>query len=156
MENAKPATPYQALLELENAYADYRAVLIRARTAGVGESIGFFLRGQGNPRVGQALADFDPVITALVEALAAMLASCPAEQADELASRALEIILFYPLAGESTVDLSQTAFEGRGLALIPFLTPERRRALSARYKQRTPPRRMLPNQEKMWKALAGQ
>ena len=29
-----------------------------------------------------------------------------------------------------------------------------KRALAARYKKRTPPRRMLPNQKKLWKELA--
>ena len=83
-----------------------------------------------------------------------MLAGCPAEQADELAARALETILFYPLAGDNTLDFSQLAFEGRAHALLPFLTPDRKRALAARYKKRTPPRRMLPNQKKLWKELA--
>lgn len=155
MEITKPATPYQALMELEAAYADFRRTLDRCRSVGMGESIGNFFLGRGNPRVAQALADFDPVVTGLTDSLAAMLADCPPEQADELAARALETIFFYPRIGDSAVDLSQTAFEGRGQVLIPFLTPERRRVLSARYKKCTPPRRMMPNQEKLWKALAG-
>ena len=155
METAKPATPYQALLDLEAAYTDFRKTLDWCRSISMGESVGNFLLGKGNPRVARALADFDPVVTGLTSTLAAMLADCPPEQADELASRALEIILFYPQIGDTTVDLSQTAFERRGEVLLPFLAPERRRALADRYRQRTPPRRMLPNQEKLWKALNG-
>ena len=154
MEIVKPATPYQALKDLEACYEEFRAALMRCRATGMGEAIGFFFRSQGNPRLSMALEEYDPVITALVEDLAAMLAGCPAEQADELAARALETILFYPLAGDSTLDFSQLAFEGRAHALLPFLTPDRKRALAARYKMRTPPRRMLPNQKKLWKELA--
>ena len=154
MEYTAPATPYQVLKDLETCYEEFRAALTQAKAANMGETIGFFFRGQGNPRVGEALARFDPRITALVEALAGLLASCPPEQASELAALALEQLLFYPLAKDSTLDFSQLAFEGRAHALLPFLTPDRKRALAARYKKRTPPRRMLPNQKKLWKELA--
>ena len=153
MEITKPATPYQALKDLETCYEEFRETLKRCRTAGMGEAIGFFFRAQGNPRLSMALEEYDPVITGLVEDLAGMLAACPAEQADELAARALETLLFYPLAGDNTLDFSQLAFEGRAHALLPFLTPDRKRSLAARYKKRTPPRRMLPNQKKLWKEL---
>ena len=152
META--ATPYQVLKDLEVCYQEYREALARARAVNVGESIGFFLRGQGNPRVGEALARFDPRITALVEALAGLLASCPPEQASELAALALEQLLFYPKAGDSTLDFSQMALEGRAQPLLAFLTPERRLSLAARYKKRTPPRMMMPNQKKLWEALS--
>ena len=154
MEHTAPATPYQVLKDLETCYEEFRAALTQAKAANMGETIGFFFRGQGNPRVGEALARFDPRITALVETLAGLLASCPPEQASELAALALEQLLFYPKAGDSTLDFSQMALEGRAQPLLAFLTPERRLSLAARYKKRTPPRMMMPNQKKLWEALS--
>ena len=152
META--ATPYQLLKDLEACYEEYREALTRSKAANMGETISFFLRGQGNPRVGEALEQFDGRIAALVEALAGLLAACPAEQASELAALALEHLLFYPKAGDGTLDFSQMALEGRAQPLVAFLTPERRRSLAARYKQRTAPRMMMPNQKKLWQALS--
>ena len=74
--------------------------------------------------------------------------------AEELAALALEQLLFYPKAGDSTLDFSQLAFEGRAQPLVAFLTPERRRSLAARYKKRTSPRMMMPNQKKLWEVLS--
>ena len=47
------------------------------------------------------------------------------------------------------------AFEGKGAALLPWLPAPVRAALADRYRLRTPPRRMLPNQKKLWRALGG-
>ena len=74
--------------------------------------------------------------------------------AEELAALALEQLLFYPKAGDSTLDFSQMALEGRAQPLVAFLTPERRRSLAARYKKRTSPRMMMPNQKKLWEVLS--
>ena len=39
--------------------------------------------------------------------------------------------------------------------LLPLLAPARRAELAERYRALTPPRKMLPNQKKLWKALSG-
>ena len=44
---------------------------------------------------------------------------------------------------------------GFAAPLLPFLAPARRAELAERYRALTPPRKMLPNQKKLWKALSG-
>ena len=90
-----------------------------------------------------------------VEALKTRLAACPAEEADRLATQALELMLLYPRPKDGATEFSLAAFEGFAAPLLPFLAPARRAELAERYRALTPPRKMLPNQKKLWKALSG-
>ena len=133
MESAAPQTPVQALEALQNAYSRFLDALPEARRASLGEAIGFFLRSDGNPKLGS-----------LVDAFA-----------EELPAQALELMLLYPRPKDGATEFSLAAFEGFAAPLLPFLAPARRAELAERYRALTPPRKMLPNQKKLWKALSG-
>ena len=154
MEEYTPASAAQALEELETCYRDFIEKLKKSKASSVGEVMGNFFRAQGNPRVSYAVEEFDAAMTERLAALTPLLEGCPAEEACRLAAQALELMLFYPVPADSTVAFSLSAFEGRAVALLPFLSPDQQREAASRYARRTPPRRMLPNQEKLWKALA--
>ena len=49
MEIVKPATPYQALKDLEAYYEEFRAALMRCRATGMGGSHRLFLPLPGQP-----------------------------------------------------------------------------------------------------------
>ena len=90
MESAAPQTPVQALEALQNAYSRFLDALPEARRASLGEAIGFFLRSDGNPKLGSLVDAFAEELPVHVEALKTRLAACPAEEADRLATQALE------------------------------------------------------------------
>ena len=58
MESAAPQTPVQALEALQNAYSRFLDALPEARRASLGEAIGFFLRSDGNPKLGSLVDAF--------------------------------------------------------------------------------------------------
>ena len=89
MESAAPQTPVQALEALQNAYSRFLDALPEARRASLGEAIGFFLRSDGNPKLGSLVDAFAEELPVHVEALKTRLAACPAEEADRLAAQAL-------------------------------------------------------------------
>ena len=93
MESAAPQTPVQALEALQNAYSRFLDALPEARRASLGEAIGFFLRSDGNPKLGSLVDAFAEELPVHVEALKTRLAACPAEEADRLATQALELML---------------------------------------------------------------
>lgn len=155
MESAAPQTPVQALEALQNAYSRFLDALLEARRASLGEAIGFFLRSDGNPKLGSLVDAFAEELPVHVEALKTRLAACPAEEADRLATQALELMLLYPRPKDGATEFSLAAFEGFAAPLLPFLAPARRAELAERYRALTPPRKMLPNQKKLWKALSG-
>ncbi len=155
MESAAPQTPVQALEALQNAYSRFLDALPEARRASLGEAIGFFLRSDGNPKLGSLVDAFAEELPVHVEALKTRLAACPAEEADRLAAQALELMLLYPRPKDGATEFSLAAFEGFAAPLLPFLAPARRAELAERYRALTPPRKMLPNQKKLWKALSG-
>ena len=155
MESAAPQTPVQALEALQNAYSRFLDALPEARRASLGEAIGFFLRSDGNPKLGSLVDAFAEELPVHVEALKTRLAACPAEEADRLATQALELMLLYPRPKDGATEFSLAAFEGFAAPLLPFLAPARRAELAERYRALTPPRKMLPNQKKLWKALSG-
>lgn len=154
MDEHTPASPAQALEELEACYRHFIEKLKKSKASSVGEVMGNFFRAQGNPRVSYAVEEFDAAMTERLAALTAVLETCPAEEAGDLAVQALELMLFYPVPADRTVAFSLAAFEGRAVALLPFLPPDKQREAASRYARRTPLRQMLPNQEKLWKALA--
>ncbi|MFQ9918038.1 MAG: hypothetical protein ACLRWQ_18255, partial [Flavonifractor plautii] len=119
------------------------------RRASLGEAIGFFLRSDGNPKLGSLVDAFAEELPVHVEALKTRLAACPAEEADRLATQALELMLL------SRPKDGTTEFSWPPLRALPprcpFLAPARRAELAERYRALTPPRKMLPNR----KALEG-
>ena len=152
---AVPQTPVQALEALQNAYSRFLDALPEARRASLGEAIGFFLHSDGNPKLGSLVDAFAEELPVHVEALKTQLAACPAEEADRLAAQALELMLLYPRPKNGATEFSLAAFEGFAAPLLPLLAPARRAELAERYRALTPPRKMLPNQKKLWKALSG-
>lgn len=154
MEETSPLSPLQALEELKACYGDFVQKLEKSRATSVGEVVNHLFRSQGNPRVTYAVEEFDAALTARLTALTEGLAGCPEDDADDLAAQALELMLFYPVPADNNVAFSLAAFEGRALPLLPFLSSQRRQETASRYARRTPPRRMLPNQKKLWKELA--
>ena len=144
----------QALEALQVCYHEFVRKLEDCRVSSMGEAMGFFFRAQGNPRVSYAVEEFDAAMTERLTTLTAVLETCPAEEACRLAVQALELMLFYPVPKDNTVAFSLSAFEGRAMALLPFLPPDKQRGIASRYARRTTPRQMLPNQKKLWKALS--
>ena len=154
MEEHTPVSAPQALEDLEVCYRDFIEKLKKSKASSVGEVMGNFFRAQGNPRVSYAVEEFDAAMTERLTTLTAVLETCPAEEACRLAVQALELMLFYPVPKDNTVAFSLSAFEGRAMALLPFLPPAKQREIASRYARRTTPRQMLPNQKKLWKALS--
>ena len=106
MESAAPQTPVQALEALQNAYSRFLDALPEARRASLGEAIGFFLRSDGNPKLGSLVDAFAEELPVHVEALKTRLAACPAEEADRLATQALELMLLYPRPKDGATEFS--------------------------------------------------
>ena len=75
------------------------------------------------------------------------------EAADGFAAQVLELMLFYPQPADQHTAFSLLAFEGYAVPLVPHLAEKRRAEVAERYRKRNPPRRMLPNQKKLWRAL---
>ena len=118
MESAAPQTPVQALEALQNAYSRFLDALPEARRASLGEAIGFFLRSDGNPKLGSLVDAFAEELPVHVEALKTRLAACPAEEADRLATQALELMLLYPRPKDGATEFSLAAFEGFAAPLL--------------------------------------
>jgi len=154
MEETPIVSASQALEELRGCYEAFIHKLEECRAASMGEAMGFLFRSQGNPRVGYAVEEFNQVLISRVDTLGEQLAQCSPEEAGELTEQALELMLFYPQPKDNTISFSLTAFEGHALPLVPFLPEQARQEAARRYARRTPPRRMLPNQKKLWKALS--
>ena len=154
MEDTPVMSAPQALDELRTCYEAFVEKLKECRTTSMGEAVGFFFRSQGNPRVGSAVEEFNTIVTGRIAALAEQLARCSAEEAEELTRQALELMLFYPVPQDNTISFSLAAFEGHARPLVDFLPPEARLETGKRYAKRTPPRRMLNKQKKLWKELS--
>lgn len=154
MESAPVLTARQALNGLRVCYEDFVEKLEGCRASSIGEVMERFFRSQGNPKVGYAVDEFNGIITGRITSLAELLAQCPAEDASALTEQALELMLFYPIPRNDAVLFPLTAFEGHALPLVSFLSQEARQETARRYAKRTPPRRMLPNQKKLWQALS--
>ena len=123
MESAAPQTPVQALEALQDAYSRFLDALPEARRASLGEAIGFFLRSDGNPKLGSLVDAFAEELPVHVEALKTQLAACPAEEADRLAAQALELMLLYPRPKDGATEFSLAAFEGFAAPCSPSWPP---------------------------------
>ena len=142
--------------DLRACYVDFVRQLSQTHSSRLGEAIGFFFRGQGASPSALALEEMLSAAAQQVARLAGLLAACSPQQADELAAPVLEQMLFYPRPEDSTTEFSLVALEAQAQPLLPFLSPARRQDMACRYAKRTPPRRMLPNQKQLWKALSQQ
>ena len=146
-------TPEQVLEDMRRGYARYVEGLEEARSTGMMELFSNYLRGDGNPRVNQLVDGFAKALGQWMDALSVLLAALPPEAADGFAAQALELMLFYPQPADQHTAFSLLAFEGYAVPLVPYLTEKRRAEVAERYRKRTPPRRMMPNQKKLWRAL---
>ena len=146
-------TPEQVLEDMRRGYARFVEGVEEARSTGMMELFSNYLRGDGNPRVNQLVDAFAQVLGGWVEALAALLPGLAPEEADGYAVRALEQMLFYPKPADQRTEFTLLAFEGYAVPLVSLLTDGCRAEVAERYKKRTPPRRMMPNQKKLWRAL---
>lgn len=146
-------TPEQVLEDMRRGYARFVEGLEEARSAGMMELFSNYLRGDGNPRLNQLVDTFAQRLGGWVKALTTLLSGLTPEEADHFAAQALEQMLFYPQPDDQRTAFSLLAFEGYAVPLVPYLTEKRRAEVAERYRKRTPPRRMMPNQKKLWRAL---
>ena len=146
-------TPEQVLEDMRRGYARYVEGLEEARSTGMMELFSNYLRGDGNPRVNQLVDGFAKALGQWMDALSVLLAALPPEAADGFAAQVLELMLFYPQPADQHTAFSLLAFEGYAVPLVGLLTDGCRAEVAERYKKRTPPRRMMPNQKKLWRAL---
>ena len=147
-------TPEQVLEDMRRGYARFVEGLAEARSTGMMELFSNYLRGDGNPRLNQLVDTFAQRLGGWVKALTTLLSGLTPEEADHFAAQALEQMLFYPQPDDQRTAFSLLAFEGYAVPLVPYLTEKRRAEVAERYRKRTPPRRMMPNQKKLWRALA--
>lgn len=150
-------TPSEALKALEDCYDELLAALPDARqaedTRGVLSNI--FSGHSYHPGLDALMDKYVPLLSGHVEALVLAVQAQPGPEAQAAALRGLERLLFYPKPASPPEEFTLVALEGHGLPLAPLLAPDAQRDLAQRYGKKTPPRRMMPNQKKLWKLLAG-
>ena len=146
-------TPEQVLEDMCSGYARFLEGLAEARSTGMMELFSNYLRGDGNPRLNQLVDTFAQRLGGWVKALTTLLSGLTPEEADHFAAQALEQMLFYPKPADQRTEFTLLAFEGYAVPLVSLLTDGCRAEVAERYKKRTPPRRMMPNQKKLWRAL---
>lgn len=149
--------PQEALKALDDCYDALLNALPDARRAedprGVLSS--FFSGHSYHPGLDALLRDYTTLLSGHVEALALAVRTCPGDEAQEAVRCGLERLLFYPKPASLPEEFTLVALEGHGLPLAGLLSPGDRQELAQRYAKKTPPRRMMPNQKKLWKALSG-
>ena len=150
-------TPSEALKALENCYEALLEALPDARQAEDtrGALSNLFSGHSYHPGLDALMDKYVPLLADHVAALAQAVRAQPGPEAQAAALRGLERLLFYPKPASPPEEFTLVAFEGNGLSLAPLLAPEDRLDLAQRYAKKTPPRRMMPNQKKLWKLLAG-
>lgn len=150
-------TPSEALKALENCYDALLEALPDARQAEDtrGALSNLFSGHSYHPGLDALMDKYVPLLADHVEALAQAVRAQPGPEAQAAALRGLERLLFYPKPASPPEEFTLVAFEGYGLPLGPLLSTEARLDLAQRYAKKTPPRRMMPNQKKLWKLLAG-
>lgn len=150
-------TPSEALKALENCYDALLEALPDARQAEDtrGALSNLFSGHSYHPGLDALMDKYVPLLADHVAALAQAVQAQPGPEAQAAALRGLERLLFYPKPASPPEEFTLVAFEGYGLPLGPLLSTEARLDLAQRYAKKTPPRRMMPNQKKLWKLLAG-
>lgn len=150
-------TPSEALKALENCYDALLEALPDARQAEDtrGALSNLFSGHSYHPGLDALMDKYVPLLADHVAALAQAVQVQPGPEAQAAALRGLERLLFYPKPASPPEEFTLVAFEGYGLPLAPLLADQDRLDLAQRYAKKTPPRRMMPNQKKLWKLLAG-
>ena len=150
-------TPSEALKALENCYDALLEALPDARQAEDprGALSNLFSGHSYHPGLDALMDKYVPLLSDHVAALALAVQAQPGPEAQAAALRGLERLLFYPKPASPPEEFTLVAFEGNGLSLAPLLADQDRLDLAQRYAKKTPPRRMMPNQKKLWKLLAG-
>ena len=150
-------TPSEALKALENCYDALLETLPDARQAEDtrGALSNLFSGHSYHPGLDALMDKYVPLLADHVAALAQAVQAQPGPEAQAAALRGLERLLFYPKPASPPEEFTLVAFEGYGLPLGPLLSTEARLDLAQRYAKKTPLRRMMPNQKKLWKLLAG-
>ena len=150
-------TPSEALKALENCYDALLEALPDARQAEDtrGALSNLFSGHSYHPGLDALMDKYVPLLADHVAALAQAVQAQPGPEAQAAALRGLERLLFYPKPASPPEEFTLVAFEGYGLPLAPLLSDQDRLDLAQRYAKKTPPRRMMPNQKKLWKLLAG-
>ena len=150
-------TPSEALKALENCYDALLEALPDARQAEDprGALSNLFSGHSYHPGLDALMDKYVPLLSDHVAALALAVRAQPGPEAQAAALRGLERLLFYPKPASPPEEFTLVAFEGNGLSLAPLLADQDRLDLAQRYAKKTPPRRMMPNQKKLWKLLAG-
>ena len=150
-------TPSEALKALENCYEALLEALPDARQAEDtrGALSNLFSGHSYHPGLDALMDKYVPLLSDHVAALALAVQAQPGPEAQAAALRGLERLLFYPKPASPPEEFTLVAFEGNGLSLAPLLADQDRLDLAQRYAKKTPPRRMMPNQKKLWKLLAG-
>ena len=150
--------PVQAALEaLQTRYAALLEAVAEAeaQTDRAGLIAHLFSGHSYHPGLDALMDKYVPLLADHVAALAQAVPAQPGPEAQAAALRGLERLLFYPKPASPPEEFTLVAFEGYGLPLGPLLSTEARLDLAQRYAKKTPPRRMMPNQKKLWKLLAG-
>ena len=150
-------TPSEALKALEDCYDALLDALPDARRAEDtrGALSNLFSGHSYHPGLDALMDKYVPLLADHVAALAQAVQAQPGPEAQAAALRGLERLLFYPKPASPPEEFTLVAFEGYGLPLAPLLADQDRLDLAQRYAKKTPPRRMMPNQKKLWKLLAG-
>ena len=150
-------TPSEALKALENCYDALLEALPDARQAEDtrGALSNLFSGHSYHPGLDALMDKYVPLLSDHVAALALAVQAQPGPEAQAAALRGLERLLFYPQPASPPEEFTLVAFEGNALSLAPLLADQDRLDLAQRYAKKTPPRRMMPNQKKLWKLLAG-
>ena len=150
-------TPSEALKALENCYDALLEALPDARQAEDprGALSNLFSGHSYHPGLDALMDKYVPLLADHVAALAQAVQAQPGPEAQAAALQGLERLLFYPKPSSPPEEFTLVAFEGSGLPLAPLLTPQDKLDLARRYAEKTSPRRMMPNQKKLWKLLAG-
>ena len=157
MEETAMFSPEEALEALKDCYCEHMLRFAEANQAGGWREnlTGWLGSGVRKKARSDALNEFHQAAQALVEDLCAGLEECP-EQAGRSSAAAMEIILFYPLKQGRALDLALAAIEGLAEPLVPYLEPAAAAELADRYRKRTPPRMMLPNQKALFAQIQAQ
>lgn len=157
MDEIEILSPEEALTGLRDCYSNHMDLLLEARTAGgLKESLlGWLGSGERKRARSAALDAFYQEALGRVEGLQVLLDERE-EEAGDWAAQAIEVILFYPPKLGRDLDLALAAIEGLADPLLDYLPRETAAEIMARYRKRTPPRMMLPNQRKLFERLKEQ
>ena len=90
-------------------------------------------------------------VTLWMDRLNAALSACPPQQAAAIAEEALSLTLLYPVPAHQGAALSLISTEHLSRPLIDRLSKKQLEQLLEQYKKHAPPRRRLPNQDKLLK-----